>query len=389
MPELLQLTRLAPTGTVAVPVASLAAFTVAQPDRTYVFDDLVRLTAQTDTSQNATYRVGAVVGGAAPLTLAVAGTVETVFLGGRPTACRVDLYAGKADPLDDTKPLQKLSAGVGVVDPVNTTIAAAAEPGDSSVVVTSATGILVGRRYLVGSQNAAEACEDVIARAIDGTTILFWGALAYRHASGAAFAGLRVSLAIGAGAAAPNAGADELWGAGYAIFTPDPASGLDQQQEVCDCLQFPIPKLLCAVGDVRLAYQRILEIIDTDTDLAGVMRTARDEMLLDLGRARARYTIGASEFRRAAALKTLLLLQHNVNNPQLSKSWQGEYEQIIARIRAAQPADRGGDGIADEADPEDGTSSDIMGMSATDVDVFERRNPLTGIFDASILPDPS
>lgn len=81
------------------------------------------------------------------------------------------------------------------LDSVNTTLSSAAAVGATSIAVTSATGIVVGRRYLVGGAEATGG-ESVLVSSISGTTLTLARPLSRAKASGAAFQGTRVSVAV-------------------------------------------------------------------------------------------------------------------------------------------------------------------------------------------------
>lgn len=81
------------------------------------------------------------------------------------------------------------------LDSVNTTLSAGADAGALSVVVTSATGITVGRRYLLAGAEDAGG-EVVTVRAISGTTVTLARRLMQTRASGVSFASARVAFAL-------------------------------------------------------------------------------------------------------------------------------------------------------------------------------------------------
>lgn len=94
-----------------------------------------------------------------------------------------------------------LATGTGSVDSVNTTLNGAASAGATSVVVTSASGIAVGRRYLLtGSEESGG--EWVTVSAISGTTITLARPLRIAHATGASVQGTRITCAVTAAACA-------------------------------------------------------------------------------------------------------------------------------------------------------------------------------------------
>ena len=81
------------------------------------------------------------------------------------------------------------------LDAVNTTLNGAAALGALTLVVTSATGIVVGRRYLVGASEALGG-EWVTVSLVSGTTVTLARRLRRAQATGAAFASTRVSMTI-------------------------------------------------------------------------------------------------------------------------------------------------------------------------------------------------
>jgi hypothetical protein len=94
-----------------------------------------------------------------------------------------------------------LGTGTGTVDSVNTTLSAGAAAGATSVSVTSATGVTVGRRYLVGGTEETGG-EWATVASIASTTVTLSRPLVRAQASGAAFQGTRVSCAVTAAMAA-------------------------------------------------------------------------------------------------------------------------------------------------------------------------------------------
>jgi len=92
-----------------------------------------------------------------------------------------------------------LSATAVTLDTVNTTLSGAAAAGASTVTVTSATGIVRGRKYLLTGA-AAVGGEFVTVKSIASTTITLVRPLMLAHASGATFASTRFTCAITAAA---------------------------------------------------------------------------------------------------------------------------------------------------------------------------------------------
>ena len=88
-----------------------------------------------------------------------------------------------------------LLTGSVTLDGVNTTLSGAASAGATTVSVTSATGIAVGRKYLVGGAESSGG-ESITVKSISGTTITLVRPLLRAKSSGDAFASPRVTVAI-------------------------------------------------------------------------------------------------------------------------------------------------------------------------------------------------
>lgn len=96
---------------------------------------------------------------------------------------------------------EALSATAVTLDTVNTTLSGAAAAGAQTVSVTSATGIVVGRKYLLGGAESAGG-ERVTVKAISSTTITLVRPLRIARASAATFQSTRMTCAITAAAVA-------------------------------------------------------------------------------------------------------------------------------------------------------------------------------------------
>lgn len=119
--------------------------------------------------------------------LDVGGTIYTDELDERPDASPAFAVLSPAGG--------SLGTGTGSVDSVNTTLSSAASAGATSLTVTSASGITVGRRYLVGGAEESGG-EWVTVASIASTTITLARPLVRAQASGAAYQGTRVSCAV-------------------------------------------------------------------------------------------------------------------------------------------------------------------------------------------------
>lgn len=94
-----------------------------------------------------------------------------------------------------------LATGTGTVDSVSTTLSGALAAGATSLTVTSASGITVGRRYLVGGTEETGG-EWVTVKSIASTTVALARPVLRAQASGATFYGTRISCAVTAAACA-------------------------------------------------------------------------------------------------------------------------------------------------------------------------------------------
>lgn len=262
---------------------------------------------------------------------AVGGTIETQFLDRTLTSCTVGVYTAEG--------AAKVAAGTAAtVDTVATTLSGAAAARATSVTVTSASGIVTNRRYRIGTTGTAEAPEVVTVKSVSGTTVTLWAPLVVAHASGAAFAGTRVSYAV------TSTQADNTWINGWATFTP--TSG-DPVTEAVECYLTKIPEFLCDESDLRLVFPKLSKNIDAELDLPAALREARDATLLDLGgKNRAQTFLGANEFRRQAALKFWLLRRYAFGDEWTDQMdrLKAEYDERKTELIATMPIDADQDG---------------------------------------------
>lgn len=97
-----------------------------------------------------------------------------------------------------------LTSTPATLDAVDTTLASAAAAGATSVSVTSASGVTVGRKYLLGGPEATGG-ERVTVRAVSGATVSLARPLRTSKSNGASFRSTRVECAVTA-AAVPSYG---------------------------------------------------------------------------------------------------------------------------------------------------------------------------------------
>jgi hypothetical protein len=260
-----------------------------------------------------------------------AGTIESYFLGARPTSCTVSLYTGEG--------ATKIDEASATVDTVNTTTSASAARGATTISLTSATGVVVGRRYGIGAQAGSQPREVVMVKQLDSSVATLWAPTMYAHASASVFAGTRVSYSV------TSTQADVLWWDGYADFTPDTG---DVQTEVVDCVLRKIPDNLIDETDIHQIHPEVAKILSAKLDVPTALRNARDEFLRVFGgKNRAHCALGADHFRRPAALTFFIMLRY-----MLGPDWQAEIDLmekerdlIIQKIESSIPFDNDQDGI--------------------------------------------
>ena len=111
---------------------------------------------------------------------------------GRPSSATVTIYKPDGTEL--------VASGAATIDPCNTTLSASASAGATSISVASATGIEVGRHYVLSSSSSQE--EWVRVKAIDSLVITLAQDLAYWYETGDTFVGTRLTKSISAANAA-------------------------------------------------------------------------------------------------------------------------------------------------------------------------------------------
>lgn len=153
--------------------------------------------------------------------------------------------------VDDDGTVEAATTGAASVDSVNTTLSAAASRLASTVTVASATGITAGRRYLLGD-------EWVEVRSISSTTLTLRRPLQGDHASGAAFVGCRISIAVDSAWMADENNITE-WTAGFAGYRLRWAYTVDS-----------VPRLGVSYADlVRYSYKHLVTALDVEAAAPG------------------------------------------------------------------------------------------------------------------------
>lgn len=90
-----------------------------------------------------------------------------------------------------------VETGTSTLDAVDTTLASSAAAGASTLTLTSGTGVVAGRRYLLGGTEELGG-EQVTVRAVSGAAVTLLRPLARAAASGATFESTRVSVTLAA-----------------------------------------------------------------------------------------------------------------------------------------------------------------------------------------------
>lgn len=162
------------------------------------------------------------------------------------------------------------ASAAATLDAVNTTASAAVE-GASSLTLSDATGVAVGRRYLLAGPEASGG-EFVTVKSISGTAVGLVRRTLRAHDAGATFQSTRVSLAIDAATPTPTGRAwrvEYTWPAG------------DAQPRFV--LPFDVtryaPASYLSAEDLRELDPVLAKRLATGTWLPGVIDTAWDMLL--------------------------------------------------------------------------------------------------------------
>ena len=230
------------------------------------------------------------------------------------------------------------SAVDATVDAVNTTLGSAAAAAATTVTVASATGIVVGRRYLVGNGTSAPR-EMVRVRGISGTTITLSRPLRSAQATGAGFVGTRLSLAVTA------AQASALFWDGHAEWNfADDGNGASRNRRIMapvECTLRPHERLATVV-DLFARDPRWDRKVDTELDVDEVLDLAYEDVLEKLGgKFRVRTVVGAQGFVTPTVYQAFVMIAANYGAEWTEQ--RGWYEQqrdaALASLVANHPAD--------------------------------------------------
>lgn len=182
-----------------------------------------------------------------------------------------------ADPtptltLYDADGTELLSAQALTRDTTSTTLAELAPAGSNRIDVASASGIAVGREYLIGSSSEVTELRRVLQ--VLGTRLLLSGPLFYDHARTATVASTRVTCAITAGTFPDPV---RYGKARIAYEVSNAAQILDLQFAVSEHALTTVARLLSH------ADPALLTRLSEGTDIDSIMLLARDILEMDIG----------------------------------------------------------------------------------------------------------
>lgn len=228
------------------------------------------------------------------------------------------------------------------IDSVNTTISAPVVAGDRSITVASATGIVPGRDYLLGS--TTEEKEFVRVKRIVSTVVHFFSRLKYDHASAAPCVGTRLTAPLSAAALASVTKAGKATVA-WKIATVDQVP-LVEHFAIVDA---PIRSDLTTTH-LEAINEQLYRFAGEGIHWQGRIDRARERLYADLAR-RLDLTLlrGAQDLiREAHAAKTLHMFAL-VAGPaweSQARMLAAEYESLLRSLEACAIVDMDGDGKA-------------------------------------------
>lgn len=237
----------------------------------------------------------------------------------------------------------EIASGVTLtIDPVTTTLSATAIPGESVVRVASATGITVGRKYLIGG--AGEQRELRKVRDVLGTDIHLYGALFYRHVSGAALVGMRMAGSL-AGAQLQTetrfGKAEITWLYGTATRPPF----VEQFAIATHYLRSDLDEHALSTHD-----EQLLGKLGRDFDLRGKIDEARQELDADITTTYLPWLLRGMPDAYVIAHKwcTFRLLYESIGDSERADRYAKLYQRALERVQALPTVDNDDDNAIDE-----------------------------------------
>ena len=218
----------------------------------------------------------------------------------------------------------EVAAGTAVtsVDAVDTTLAAGASAGDTSLTLTSGASLTAGRRYLVsGSGGPSEFVE---VERFSGTTVYLRNPLAYPHANASDFEGTLIRYTLTASVADTE---EENWRAlfSWAVSTTSQAPGVVE----FTVTRHPIYNPATVPDLYAVASSALRSRIATDTSLGDVLARAWDEVLEHLHAEGVHVStiIGADKLKRSVVYKALGLLAETYG-----QNYRDERKELAERL---------------------------------------------------------
>lgn len=235
-----------------------------------------------------------------------------------------------------------VDGGTASVDSVNTTLGIGANKGESTVAVASATGITVGREYLVGDGSLSPK-EMVRVKGISGVQIRLYRPLINAHKDGAGFVGTRLSFGVTA------AQASSLFFDGHILWNWAESGGGSFNRKTYQRIECVLK------GQTRLATVQDWQRLDPEL-LSKLPATADPEEYLDRGweksmlrlggKFRVRTLVGSDSFIEP----TLWRASYDVAKlygPDWAETrafYKQEWEQSLQEVIDLTPADLNQDG---------------------------------------------
>lgn len=238
-----------------------------------------------------------------------------------------------------------VNAATATLDPVDTTLSSSASIGATTIAVTSATSVIRGRKYLLGTA-ASELQEMVRIRNISGTTLTVFRPLVYAHASGAEFMGTRLSFAV------TSAQATTLFWDGSAEWnwTADGSAARDRRTRTAvECVLQPLERLATA-NDMQIRDPKFYRKIDSESDVDELLDTAFEDVISQVSpQTHARTIQGSDGFILPTVYRALWLAACQFGEPfaYLRDIYNTEWERSIALLKANFPADNDQDGFVE------------------------------------------
>lgn len=259
--------------------------------------------------------------------------VETTFVSGA-TSCTVTIYDGDGQG--------RVTDAACSIDTTSTTLTTDADPGDTTLGITTTSGMVIGRRYLLGG--TSESKEAFTVRSLTTVSAELVAPLIYDHAVGAPIVGTRAWYNTTVG------DAGRMFWDGYAVFQP--VDGSREQTESVDCVRRAIPANLIDETDVRKIIPKDMNALSAEFDYRQGLIDARDQYLIELGgKNRASTILGVDYHRRPCSL-LFWLMRRAEFGPEWANTFdemQKEFDRLKDKIISTAPVDADQDGATNGA----------------------------------------